>query len=211
MSSNCIYYIYAYIRNKDSATAKAGTPYYIGKGHGDRCFSKSRSLHVPGKDQIIILESQLSELGAFALERRLISWWGRQDIGTGILLNKTDGGEGTSGRVFTTETKQKISESSIKMQEDRKKNSPDLVANFAEAGKSYWSTEANIKLRREKMLNISVTTRKKMSTAAKKRGHRVLSAEARKSISDKLKSRWVDKRDLMLGASAKGWETRHAS
>ena len=27
------YYIYAYIRNKNSKTATAGTPYYIGKGN----------------------------------------------------------------------------------------------------------------------------------------------------------------------------------
>lgn len=25
------YYVYAYVRSKDSKTAKAGTPYYIGK------------------------------------------------------------------------------------------------------------------------------------------------------------------------------------
>jgi hypothetical protein len=27
-----MFYIYAYIRSKDSITAEAGTPYYIGKG-----------------------------------------------------------------------------------------------------------------------------------------------------------------------------------
>ena len=40
------------------------------------------------------MESNLSELGALALERRYIKWYGRIDLNTGTLRNKTSGGDG---------------------------------------------------------------------------------------------------------------------
>jgi hypothetical protein len=40
----------------------------------------------------------------------MIVVFGRKDLGTGILYNRTDGGDGASGNIHTEETKRKLSE-----------------------------------------------------------------------------------------------------
>jgi hypothetical protein len=111
MSSEYIYYVYAYLRSKNSTNGKIGTPYYIGKGCGRRAYYKDKSEIRKPKDKkfIILMENNLSNIGALALERRYIKWYGRIDIGTGMLRNKTDGGEGACGVILTIEQRQKIS------------------------------------------------------------------------------------------------------
>lgn len=97
-----IYYIYFYLRSDY-------TPYYIGKGKNKRAWTKSKKEIAPPKDssKIILVEKNLTELQAFILERYYISWFGRKDLGTGILRNRTNGGEGHSGFKQSNETKQK--------------------------------------------------------------------------------------------------------
>ena len=106
------YYIYFYLRSRDSAIGKAGTPYYVGKGKGRRAYHTGHSYDVPkDKNNIVFVLNNLTEEQAFQNEIDFISWYGRVDSGNGILRNLTDGGEGMSGWVPSEETKRKIGES----------------------------------------------------------------------------------------------------
>ena len=100
-----MYYTYAYLRED-------GTPYYIGKGKGDRAYRKVGKPCATPKDKskIIQLKTNLTEEEAFNHERYMIFILGRKDLGTGILLNKSDGGEGRSGYIPTEELKRNQSE-----------------------------------------------------------------------------------------------------
>jgi hypothetical protein len=100
------FYTYAYLRED-------GTPYYIGKGTGRRIDNASgKSVKLPPKDRRIFLKENLTEEEAFKHEIYLIAIYGRKDLGTGILWNFTDGGDGTSGFRPTEVTRRKLSEAS---------------------------------------------------------------------------------------------------
>lgn len=90
------FYVYAYVRSKDSVTAESGTPYYIGKGKGKRASEKHGKIPVPSQNNIVILFEGLTEKEAKDTEISLIAQYGRKDMDTGILLNKTAGGDGAS-------------------------------------------------------------------------------------------------------------------
>ena len=93
-------YVYAYLRED-------GSPYYIGKGKGSR-YRKKHTVKVPPKERIEFIKTGLSDDEAVALEIELIAKYGRKDIGTGILRNQTDGGDG--GRNVGPAVRKKISE-----------------------------------------------------------------------------------------------------
>ena len=96
------YYTYAYLRED-------GTPYYIGKGKGKRLYKKSKGeVGKPkNKSKIIFLKQNLTEAEAFRHEIYMIAVFGRKDLGTGILRNRTNGGEGSSGCKYTEERREK--------------------------------------------------------------------------------------------------------
>jgi hypothetical protein len=98
------FYTYAYLREDR-------TPYYIGKGCSKRAFKKNKNHFQPPKDKsrIIFLKQNLTEEEAFKHEIYMIAVFGRIDLGTGILHNRTNGGEGASGKLWTEEDREKKS------------------------------------------------------------------------------------------------------
>lgn len=86
------------------------TPYYVGKGIGNRAFVSTRhSVGCPKEKSRILIQFWSSEAEAFEMEKYYIRLFGRKDNGTGILRNLTDGGEGWPvGTKHTAATKEKV-------------------------------------------------------------------------------------------------------
>ena len=121
--------VYAYMRDKDSPSGKAGSPYYVGvAGNVTRPYDpKHGRTPVPlDERRIRVLRQGVTHEQAREWEKYYIEKFGRKDIksGRGMLLNRTDGGDGVAnpsaehrrkigaarrGKTFTPEQKTKVS------------------------------------------------------------------------------------------------------
>lgn len=118
------FYTYAYLREDR-------TPYYVGKGTGKRIYqSNGKSCNKPkDKSRIIFLKQNLTEDEAFKHEIYMICVFGRIDLETGVLRNKTNGGEGCSGLVHSEESRKQMSKmkkGKSQTEESNKKRSESL-------------------------------------------------------------------------------------
>lgn len=91
------FYTYLWLRED-------GTPSYAGKGKDKRAFRRG----APSPDRIILQEHS-TEDEAFEVERFLIAFYGRKDMGTGCLRNLTEGRDGI--RNLSEKTRKKMSDS----------------------------------------------------------------------------------------------------
>lgn len=92
------FYTYLWLRED-------GSPYYVGKGSGNRAFESCPRHHPPKDFSRIRVNYWLDEATALAYEVYLIDFWGRKDIGTGILRNRTDGGDAPPSQRGRTRSK----------------------------------------------------------------------------------------------------------
>jgi hypothetical protein len=174
------YYTYAYLRED-------GTPYYIGKGTNRRAYLQlNHNVKVPTKERIIILKNRMTNDEANRHERYMIFVLGRKNIGTGILRNLTEGGEGVLGLKQSEESKKKMRKP--KSEEHKKKVRDSIKTKWdnGEYDKQEWRN-------RELGKKQSGETIKKKSESLKKyyeKNKKIVTEEQKKQISETLKKKY---------------------
>ena len=188
------YYTYAFLREDR-------TPYYIGKGKGNRAYRRRDKGIKPPKDKskILILKQNLTEEESFRHEVYMIAVFGRKDLGTGILHNRTNGGDGVSGAVVSDETRRKMSEA-LK----GKPRSKEIRRKISEAhkGKTHSEKSRRNMSESQKGKTFSEETKRKLSEAKKGKTH---SEETKRKLSEAKKGKtFSEEHKRKLSESQKG-------
>jgi hypothetical protein len=172
------FYAYLYLRED-------GTPYYVGKGTGDRAFHKAHSVRLPKDRSHILIMPCSNEDEAFSKEKELIVNWGRKDNGTGILRNMSDGGEGRANP--SEEVRRRISDA-------LRGNTHGLGYRFSEEQRRNLS---NIHKGKQPCLGNKLSEEHKSNISKSLLG--VTRSEAtRRKISEARKAYWKSKKETLI-------------
>jgi len=187
------FYTYAYLREDK-------TPYYIGKGTGRRAYKRDRRIRPPkDKSRILFLKQNLTEEEAFKHEKYMIGVFGRKDLGTGILHNRTDGGEGASN--ISEKTRREKSEGM------KGKNNPMYGKSFSE--KSRIERSENMRGKNNPFYGKSHSKETKQRWSEQRKGTKY-SKETKQKLSEQRKGRkwWNDgcgNNKFCLECPGEGW------
>jgi hypothetical protein len=126
-----MFYVYCY-HNPLKIVNGNPEPFYVGKGKNERLLDhlfESSLVRDPNKHKtntirtilragltpiITKVSSHENQKDAWDAEMSLIRKLGRRDLGLGPLTNMTDGGEGTTNKIFTEQYRKKLSEATKK-------------------------------------------------------------------------------------------------
>jgi hypothetical protein len=161
--------------------------FYIGIGKTEkRAYNKiyrssywKRIVEKHGYD-IVLVETDISWETACEMETKLIKQYGRKDLGEGSLVNMTDGGNGSIGKIFTSSYRSKMSESAkLRGANHTKPHSTDTKQKMSSSHKNM-SNETKQKMSNTRTgMRFSEETKQKMREA--KLG-RVVSDETKEKI-----------------------------
>lgn len=144
-----MFYVYVY---RDPRPAKNQQPVYVGKGSGNRAnhhWLRGNTGNKPFNDWLaMIRRSNLvpiietvaefeDELGAHLHECSLIDLYGRRDMKAGPLFNRTDGGVGPSGLIWTPEHR-KTHEKGVRSKDVSVYRSPEFLEKMKAIGIGFW-------------------------------------------------------------------------
>lgn len=167
-----MFYTYLWLRED-------GTPYYVGKGSGNRAIAWHKRLGNAPEGRVVLYVAK-DEADAFETEVALIWYYGRKDLDTGCLRNLTDGGENPPRTTLQSAAKGAAKRKGVKCPEVSLRMRGNQFAKgvvFSEERRKYLSYKLTGKVKTQE-------TCQRISKA--KKGKVVISAEQRTAISKAL-------------------------
>lgn len=224
-----MFYVYVY---RDPRPTKNQQPVYVGKGNGNRAnhhWLRGNTGNKPFNDWLtmirrlslepiieVIAEFE-SEADAHAKECELIALYGRRDLKAGTLFNRTGGGVGVVGLIWTPEYRENHG-NGIRSRSHDSYRTPEFRKRVGENSKAFWQDSDYRKRTTESMRAAAATPEAKATkSAATKAGWRNKATrqarvvaikasrtpELRAQLSASCKALWDDERRAKQSAKMK--------